>query len=253
MTEFGAGYAGAYDALYGDKDYEREVDLIESAVTRYAAGPVHTVLDLGCGTGNHAFPLMRRGYAVTGVDRSEFMIARAQEKASTSNDTGGTFQQGDIRTLDLDQSFDLALMMFAVLGYQLENDDVLAALATARRHLAPGGILLFDVWYGPAVLREGPSTRSKRVEIDGGEMERVARAELDTRNHLCTVHYELRPISGGANVVEESHRMRYFFPRELELFLRIAGFELVRLGSFDDIERDPDDATWNVTAVARAV
>jgi hypothetical protein len=50
-------------------------------------------------------------------------------------------------------------MMFAVLGYQGENDDVLAALKTAHRHARPGGLFLFDVWYGPAVLHERPSQR----------------------------------------------------------------------------------------------
>jgi hypothetical protein len=46
--------------------------------------------------------------------------------------------------------------------------------------------------------------------------------------------------------------MRYFFPMELEVLLECAGFTLVRLGAFPDVDRNPDETTWNCLAVARA-
>jgi hypothetical protein len=51
---------------------------------------------------------------------------------------------------------------------------------------------------------------------------------------------------------EERHEMRFFFPLELELLLDAAGFELVRLGAFPELDREPDDASWSFLAVARA-
>jgi hypothetical protein len=51
---------------------------------------------------------------------------------------------------------------------------------------------------------------------------------------------------------DETHLMRYFFAQELDLFFSSAGFELLRLGSFPDFDRDPDETTWNILAVARA-
>jgi len=79
---FGQVYADQYDLLYSDKNYEAECDLIEEVFRRYAKSSVETILDLGCGTGGHAFPLARRGYRVTGVDRSAEMLAHAREKTS---------------------------------------------------------------------------------------------------------------------------------------------------------------------------
>ncbi len=81
MSEPFAGlYAETYDALYGDKDTAAECNLIERLFATRDGG-VETVLELGCGTGNHAIPLAARGYWVTGVDRSGDMIAAAAAKA----------------------------------------------------------------------------------------------------------------------------------------------------------------------------
>jgi len=69
-TVFGSEYAGAYDAIYGDKDYAAECDLVERIFKTYGYGVVQSVMDLGCGTGGHALPLAERGYEVSGIDRS---------------------------------------------------------------------------------------------------------------------------------------------------------------------------------------
>src|SRR5207244_5704745 len=114
-----------------------------------------------CGTGNHALPLAQRGYEVLGVDRSEGMLARFREKAAQLPDGTATCVPGDVRSVELGRTFDAVVMLFAVLGYQLGNADVLAALRTARRHLRPGGLFVTDFWYGPAVLSERPAERIK--------------------------------------------------------------------------------------------
>ena len=252
---FGSEYAGAYNLLYGDKDYLAECDLLEELFRRYATTPVSTVLDLGCGTGNHAFPISQRGYDVVGVERADGMLAQAQRRLS-ENGRGAKvrFQQGDIRTVDLGRQFDAALMMFAVFGYQLENDDAIAALKTARRHLAPGGLLIFDFWYGPAVLRQGPSDRIKVIPVKDGKILRAASGALDTSRHTCSVHFQVwRLAEHVLTETDETHAMRYFFPQELRLLLDCCGFTLVRLGAFPDIDKEPCETTWNVLAVARAV
>lgn len=254
---FGGTYAAAYDALYGDKDYAAEVELLERLFETYGEGPVRTVLDLGCGTGSHAVPLAERGYRVVGVDRSEAMLAQARRKAEAGGAAPRTrFVAGDVTAVQLEEhGFDAALLMFAVLGYQRENADVRAALGTARAHLRHGGLLVFDVWYGPAVLTERPAQRVKSIPTADGEVVRLASGDLDARRHLTTVHYEVWRLQGERLVdrARESHAMRFFFPRELELYLELSGFELVRLGAFPEVEREPDASTWNVTVVARAV
>ena len=253
---FGSLYAKTYDDVYRSKDYEAECDLLERLWRELAAAPVKSVLDLGCGTGNHALPLGARGYTVVGVDRSDEMIARAEEKAAAASlSERVSFLRGDVRDVRLDRAFDAVTMLFAVLGYQTANADVLAALRTAREHVAVGGLVVADVWYGPAVLHERPEQRVALVQADGAKMLRVADATVDALTQCARVHYRLWQIDGDRIVgeAEEEHEMRFFFPRELELMLGVCGLELVRLGAFPDIDAAPSESTWNVTVVARAV
>jgi SAM-dependent methyltransferase len=258
LEVFGPIYSEHYDLLYDDKDYEAECDLLEEVFQRFGDGHIHDILDLGCGTGNHAICLACRGYRVTGVDRSKEMLDRFQQKVLSLDlgDNKPAFECGDVRTVDLDRTFDAVLMMFAVLGYQPANDNVVAALRAARRHLRPGGLLVFDVWYGPAVLAIRPGDRVKVISTDGdSRLIRVASGKLDVRHHLCEVQYHLWQLTGDrvASETEETHQMRFFFPMELELFLRQTGFESLVLSAFPSLEQLPDETTWNVLVVAQAL
>ncbi len=252
---FGGAYADSYDLLYSSKDYDGECDLLERLFKQHANGPVNSLLDLGCGTGNHAIRLVKRGYEVTGVDYSGEMLEHAKRKAASESLNGRlNLHRADIRTVSLDREFDAVLIMFAVLGYQLQNGDVLSALKSARKHLKTGGMLIFDFWYGPAVLRQRPSQRLKVIPTDGGSILRAATGELDVINNSCTVGFHLWRMEREKVVSEseESHSLRYFFAPELNMFLQNSGFDPIRMGAFPDFDREPDETTWNAMAVARA-
>ncbi len=250
---FGKDYSSLYDGLYQDKDYPAECDLIERAMAVYSRRRMQTILDLGCGTGSHAILLSQRGYSVTGVDRSDSMLRQAQLKC-VGMENAPEFLPGDLKSFRMEKKFDAVLMMFAVLGYQYTNGEVQAALQTVCQHLEPGGIFLFDVWYGPAVLHIRPSDRVKLLpDGEGGEILRVASSSLDIYNHLAEVRYQLwqKREDRILREAQESHQMRFFFPQELALFLQQVGMELVGLSDITDLARAPDEETWNVFGVAR--
>jgi|ETNmetMinimDraft_13_1059891.scaffolds.fasta_scaffold04773_2 SAM-dependent methyltransferase len=263
MTEatadpFGAIYSGAYDDLYRDKDYALECDMLERVFLAYARSPVGSILDLGCGTGNHAVPMAERGYRVMGVDRSLPMLERARAKdAGASLDAAVLrFAEGDIRTFTGEEVFDAVTIMFNVLGYQPSNDDVLAALRTARGHLAPGGLVVCDVWHGPAVMLSPPGEREKSVACEDGKIVRRTRTEIDAERQLLSIHFRLRRLREDRMIeeTEETHIVRYFFPDELEVLFEAAKLELIRLGGFPDFEAEPGDGgAWTVTAIGRAI
>ena len=258
MTVFGAAYADAYDALYGEKNYAAECNMIESLFAEFGAdGKVASLADFGCGTGNHVIPLAKRGYRVSGVDLSPGMLEQARAKAVQFGVAErAQFALGNVRSVDVPGApFDAAIMMFAVLGYQRSDEEVLAALSNVRRHLRPGAPFVFDVWHGPAVLADRPGAREREVEGPAGKVRRRTRSTLDEARNLCTVHFELERFDNGKTVpaAQEDHVMRYFFSQELDRFADRAGFKPVALRDFNDYRKAATGASWNVVGVFRAI
>jgi SAM-dependent methyltransferase len=254
MNVFASSYANQYDAMYADKDYAAECDLVAAAAAENGLA-LRRVLDIGCGTGGHSLEWARRGVASTGIDMSPSMIEIARRKSEAAALAAEpAWQVGDARDFCAEGRFDVATMMFAVLGYMNTNAEVHAALRNVRGHLEPGGLFVFDVWYGPAVLAVRPEGRVRTIEADGVRTLRAASTEIDSFNHLAHVTFKLWSVEGdrflGAS--EERHDMRFFFPQELALMLSAAGFEMATLRSFP--ENGPlTDETWNALCVARAV
>ena len=191
---FGSSYSNSYDLLYEVKNYDGEVDVLERIFREYAEKPITSVLDLGCGTGNYAHILAERGYKVCGVDLSESMLEIAKNKIQNPS-VSVQFLYSDIASLHLGRQFDAAIMMFAVLGYQSTNDMIIKTLENIGDHLKPGGLLIFDVWYGPAVLSEKPQEKCRVINSGKDIIIRVTRPELDTFHQFCDVRFNLYSCS----------------------------------------------------------
>lgn len=247
-------YANFYDALYADKDYEAECDYVVDVLAARGVTAPASLLDLGCGTGGHIIPMAGRGFEVAGVDRSPEMAEQARAKAREAG-VPIDVHVGDVRNADLGRTFDAVTSMFAVVSYQLENADVLAMFETARRHLASGGVFVFDGWFGPAVLVDQPEERSKTVPLpDGGTVTRVARPRLDVFRQTVDVVYEVTAThtDGTLEHTVESHPVRFLFAQELALMLEASGFELVAFGPFMEPNQEISIRDWNFSAVAVA-
>jgi len=255
-ASFGATYASIYDALYWDKNYAAEVRFVlDQLRTVLPRAPRH-ILDLGCGTGLHAIQMAQQGISVTGIDHSANMVAVAKKhKKAQPHDARQRlhFEIGDIRSLYLHHQYDAVISLFHVISYLIENNDLRTTIQTARRHLISGGALLFDFWYGPAVLRDPPQPRVKEIQIGDGYVRRRASPELDHKRHRVYVNYdiEIKNATSGEIVREqEQHVVRYFFPDEVEDYLVASGFEVVRVGEMLT-RRPPSDSTFSVYALAK--
>lgn len=255
MSIFNSLYANQYDQLYAEKSYADECDLVEAAVKRYCPAAPRTLLDVGCGTGGHAIEMARRGYTVAGVDLSQPMLDRAAQKAVTLPEAQRpSWVCGDARSFDTHQQYDLAIMMFAVVGYLTTNDDVLAGLRNVRRHLRVGALFACDFWYGPSVLSVRPTDRVRVQSTPEGKVIRAASTTLDIAQHTADVTFRLWDLANDKLTSEtsETHRMRYFFPQEFALLLSITGFELKSLSAFPTLDLPLTDATWNALTIAQA-
>jgi SAM-dependent methyltransferase len=246
-------YASYYEALYYDKDYATEVGYIQSLIEEHAPSS-KTILEFGCGTGEHAWQLGAAGYDVRGFDLSSRMIEIAEarrESMAPEIAERVRFQQGDARELEVGPS-DIVLALFHVLSYQTANRDVEAIFAMAAKHLRTGGLFVFDCWYGPAVLTLKPSVTIKRVSTDEFSLVRIAEPRLLARANVVEVDYEVHADHGGpekSKVVRETHRMRYFFEPEIDRFLAGVGMQVVRAEEWLSGDALGTD-TWGACVIA---
>lgn len=223
-------YARYYDLLYRDKDYRGEANFVLSVLCAYAEGK-KSLFEMGCGTGIHAQLFVEAGYQVHGIDLSEKMLATASKKRdalSSELRERLSFSVGDVRNYRAGRTFDVVLSLFHVFSYQTDNSDLQAAFATANAHLESGGILIFDYWYGPAVLAQRPETRVKRLQDDDLSILRIAESHVDEQKSVVEVNYETFVKTDAlTEVIRETHRMRYLFLPEIELFAELHGFEVI--------------------------
>jgi SAM-dependent methyltransferase len=253
MTAFD-DYAEWYDLFYEEKDYSGEAAFVTSALRTHGVTGVD-LLEIGCGTGAHARWFTAGGWRVTGLDRSERMLAQARDRlASAGLPVEADFVKGDARDFNLGRKFDAVVSLFHVMSYQAGPGELMAAMKAARRHLDAGGVFLFDFWYGPAVLAQKPERRVRLVEDARFRVRRTASPSVHEAEQVVRVRYVFEVTdkrTGACEQVEEIHPMRYVMPNEIKEISSAAGLVPVALRAWMS-DSAPDDSTWSAFALLRA-
>jgi ubiquinone/menaquinone biosynthesis C-methylase UbiE len=143
-----------WDAFFSDfylrafRNDERDAEALDQACAAAALArcpPDGELLDVPCGFGRHTVPLAREGYRVTGVDRSEVLLAEARRRAG--EERWPKLVRADYRELPFaDESFDAALNMFSSLGYLGDEADT-GVLREIGRVLRPGARLVIEIMH----------------------------------------------------------------------------------------------------------
>ena len=121
-----------YDLIYSTfKDYSSEAALV-AALLRQFNPHSRTVLDVACGTGEHARRLAALGFTVDGLDLDPAFVRIARQKHPA-----GHFVEADMSDFQLPDRYDAVLCLFSSIGYLKTLDRVARALACFRRHLRP--------------------------------------------------------------------------------------------------------------------
>lgn len=247
-------YAYYYNAFYKDKNYKKEAETVERLFKNQNSGEQNSILNLGCGTGRHDIEFAKMGYSVTGIDLSSQMIEVAK-----SNTCHGQYnieyEVADIRNYDVRKSYDVVTALFHVMSYQNSNRDVMDTFDTASKAIRENGIFVFDLWYGPGVLSDKPTVRFKTVEDTDYILYRIADPLMHVEENVVDVNYKVFVIekkTGYTRVIEEVHKMRYFFVPELKGYLQNAGFELLECLDSNTLKKT-DFNSWTAICVARKI
>lgn len=244
-----------YDAIYADLlDYKADCDYLETLFRRVLGRRPRSVLDLGCGTGNHAIELARRGYEVVGLDLSRSQLAVARRKLLGKR-LPVTFVQGDMARFRLRRPFDAAICMFGGFGYLLLDRDVRSHLASVREHLAADGMYVFEFWQESAVI---PGHQGWVARDRPHRLLRLSESAYDAARHRLAIDFHFY-VFEGRRVVDrfsESHTLRVYAAGEMRELLSESAFAL--RGAYGGtatrhgFER-PRKGTFRITAAARPV
>jgi SAM-dependent methyltransferase len=211
-----------YDQLTTDVPYLRWADYLEKQFSRHKT-PIHSIVELGCGTGTLAAILASRGYQVTAVDLSPDMLSVAAGKCGEL-DVQLVCQ--DMSRLALPIQADAVICCLDSLNYVTRPAQVQRTFQRVFRALKPGGLFLFDV-KTPYAL-EGADGQ---VYIDENEeVYCVWRGEYDARRRICGYGIDLFALQeDGSWWRDGEYHEEYAYTREeLSAWLGDAGFTRVK-------------------------
>jgi SAM-dependent methyltransferase len=203
------------------------VDFYRADVDRHGG----RVLELACGTGNKLIPIASDGHPCVGLDFSADMLTEARRKADERG-LAVEWIQGDMRNFDLGRTFDYVFITANSLLHLHATEDLVSCFRSVRRHLAPGGRFVFDV-FNPSVrvLAEADGTRRSRASLSFTDPDRgsvsVDVAETYDASAQVTRGTWYLSTDSEPDFFVAPLEIRSIFPQELPLLLSLGGLELV--------------------------
>jgi SAM-dependent methyltransferase len=205
--------------------------------------PGAAMLDLCCGPGRHSLEFARRGFRVTGVDRTARYLETARA-AATREGLTVEFVQADMRHFHRPAAFDLALNLFSSFGYFEDIADDLRVLRQLHGSLKPGGQVVLEMAGKEPLARTfQPRTWHRHAERDEYLLqERIVREGWRwIENHWIWIH--------GPKQQVFTFGLRLYSGAELTDLLAEAGFSAVQL--YGSLAGTPyDDTAQRLVAVA---
>lgn len=240
-------FAGVYDTLMDDYDYDTWCAHYIALMSLGEKKPVR-IAECACGTGSLSVRFASGGLTVTGIDLSNAMLRRAEEKARKWG-VQAAFVRQDMRKLTLTRRVDAVLATCDGVNYLTTGSDVMAFFRAAYDALKPGGMLCFDC-----------SSRHKLETVMGDsffgeERDGIAilwQNRLNRDSHVLEmdVTFFVREEDGRYRRFREQHHQRAHSQEELSAWLSEAGFQ--QINCFGEMRMDApcaDDLRIHYTAI----
>jgi len=214
-----------YGILFPDSRFESASEEVKN-IKELADFSGAKVLDLCCGPGRHVYEFAKLGYEVTGVDRTKFLLDKAERYCSSVSEKV-EFIEEDMRYFKREKEYDLAVNLFTSFGYFKAEEENIKVLKNMYDSLRDGGKAVFDMM-GKEILAKNYQ-ESISTELEG---------KVVVQNHkICDGwgrvknDWILLEEDGRYKKYSLSHNL--YSGRELENLLKKAGFKNVELyGNF---------------------
>jgi len=186
-----------------------------------------SILDLGCGTGEHLNALKKFGVRGIGIDSSREMLNVAKKRYPS----GIEFINKSFRSFDYYNEFDAVLCLFGSMVYLLNDNDVDNFFWNTWRALKPGGLGIFEVWHSNPVrkIRNRPLTHVSQTVYNNVVIDRERGFNIieDSERTIVKVDYLYRvKTPHSSDTYSDTHIMRAFTLDEITAFINTNGFEI---------------------------
>lgn len=211
--------AALYDRIYGKvKNYADEAEKVRTLISKHRP-EARSILDVACGTGEHA-RFLSSTYEVDGLDLNSSFVEIAQTK-----NPKGRFLVGDMANFDTGKKYDVIVCLFSSIGYVETIERLLQSIACFVRHLNEGGVIVLEPWFTPDTWLPGQINLST-VNDEDLKVSRMSLSETrDSRLSAFNFHYLVGSAEGVTHFVEE-HRLGLFTRQEMEFGFTSNGLEV---------------------------
>lgn len=216
-----------YEIEKSGRNFREEVLLLDEIYKKYK---IQTVLDIGCGTGEHVVAMQELGYKITGADSSKEMIAHAQKRFPNCH-----FEIGDLQTYKKEKSFDGIYSIFGTMNYLITKEDLDSSLSNIRKNLKPSGIVIMEIWNAIPIqlIQRKPLTTVGLAKIGNLVIKRnrgfkVKRAEGAAQSEETLVEVNF-VYNLDKKEIKDKHIMRVFTLEEISAMLDHQKFEILQI------------------------
>lgn len=204
---------------------KKMAELLPSLFKHFRIKPLK-ILDLACGEGTFAVEMAKKGYQLTGIDKSKDILKYAKNQAKNAK-VEINFLRKDMRDISFKTSFQLVTCWYDSLNYLLTSKDLEKAFTGVYASLKEKGFFIFDMntIYGLAVNWQ---QRKCYIQQDTPELLEIHRPEYDYENNIAALNITCFRKKGNMwKRFDEQHRERAYPITTIKTILKDNGFSLL--------------------------
>lgn len=196
-----------------------------------------SLIDFGCGTGNHAVELAKRGIQVFGIDLSNEQISIALQKQEEFPKLL-EFIQGDMGNLpDIGKEYEVGASFFGSFCYLLEEKQIISFLNRSWNMIKKGGFLFLEIWNSLGV-----QDKSKHFfEFEDGDMKllRFNHTLMDPKTAIAEMPMRYIIIKNSVVLADftELHHLKTYTIPYFKSIVSLSKWKLHDIYSWKDPDR----------------
>lgn len=237
-------YAQMYDKFHDSRNVNVEIEnLLLKIKNHMILTPQSWGLDYGCGTGLHAKEMLRKGYQILLMDKSDSMLEVATQRVGKSYIYDESIHN--------EVKFDFIYSLFDVVSYQTTHSALEAFVNSARKLIKPGGLFIFDGWYLPGYIKSPPRETVRSFNWESKKYIRKVKPLSIEEDGLSNLEISILEEDSNRLFFTENHLLKAYAQKEIEKVVSQYEFDVIEWRDGNDWTSDIKDESWRFFCVSR--